>query len=516
MKLSELLYYGEYTSLACADDIEIRSLSTDTSKIEEGCLFICVCGSNYNPLKMLSYIKKQKAAAVIVEKGSQYEHLDGLPVFEVDNARKSLSYIYSRYYGSPSDKMKIIGVTGTNGKTSTSYMLRKILMYAGYKVGLIGTVECLIGDDVFSLPDTDTRADRLKTMTTPVPEVLYEILKKMCDEGVTHVIMEVSSHALALDRVAPINFECGIFTNLAPEHLDFHKDMNDYMLAKSKLFCQCKYGIFNCDNEYSDSLISLCSCEVLRCSAHRETDYCASKVRLLGSHGVDYTYNSPNCSAKIKCDIPAVFTVYNSLSAISCALSLGISLSDAQKAIAEMKSVSGRLERIALEYDEGYSVFIDYAHTEEALRNLLTTVRHFRSGNERIVLIFGCGGDRDKSKRAPMGKTAEELADFVIVTTDNPRNEKPREIIRDILVGMKDINRRRVILDRKKAIEYAILNARENDIIILAGKGHESYQIDDSGSFPFDERKIVQQAQLNRKKGDNKNENSSSPSFYSR
>ncbi len=502
MRLSELLFHGEYASLHRAEDIEVCSLSSDTSKIECGCLFICVAGERYDPHKMLDFIRRRGAVAVVTQRGAQYDCDAGIPIFEVESTRKMLAFIYSRYYGCAHKKMKMIGITGTNGKTSTSYMLRSILKNAGYKVGLIGTVECLIGDEVFSLPDSDTRGDKLKTMTTPAPEVLYEILSRMADEGVTHVVMEVSSHALELFRVAPIYFEYGIFTNLAPEHLDFHRDMQSYEGAKARLFSQCGVGIFNADSEYTKSIAESAACEKILCGVSGKGEYCAREVRLLGSHGVEYTFVGENLRFNVKCAIPAVFTVYNSLLALACAIHLGVAPSVARDAICRMQSISGRLERIPLD-TEDYSVFIDYAHTEEALRNLLSTVRSFRRGGERIVLLFGCGGDRDRSKRAPMGRTAERLADFVIVTTDNPRNEKPRDIIRDILSGMKDINRRRVILDRKRAIEYAIINARKNDIIILSGKGHESYQIDDSGTLPFDERKIVEAAQEKRGNGDN-------------
>ncbi len=503
MRLSEVLFEGEYTSLFSVSRIEFSSVCTDTAKIKEGCLFVCVAGENYDTHKVIDFIARRGAVAIIAEKDAITGEMPDIPIFEVESTRRILPFIYSRYYGTPQDKMKIIGITGTNGKTSTSYMLRNILKTAGFKVGLIGTVECLIDECVFSLPDGDVRGDRLKTMTTPAPEVLFEILAKMQSAGITHVIMEVSSHALELFRVEPIYFECGIFTNLAPEHLDFHRDMQSYARAKAKLFSKCRYGIFNLDSEYADFMMQNSTCTAVTCGVETVGDCNAKDVKLLGSRGVEYTYSANGLRFGVKCAIPAIFTVYNSLLAICAALTLGVSPSSARDAIGRMKSVSGRLERIALDTDE-YSVFIDYAHTEAALRNLLYTVRNFRQGDERIVLLFGCGGDRDKTKRAPMGKTAEELSDFVIVTTDNPRNEKPRDIIRDILSGMKDINKRRVILDRKKAIEYAIENAKKNDIIILAGKGHENYHIDDAGTLSFDERKIVENTQKKKKNGDNK------------
>ncbi len=504
LKLSELIYENEYSSKCPANVIEITEIVTDTSKITKNCLFICIAGRKYNPHKMLDYIAKKGAAAIITQVGEEYERTISAPIFEVNNSREILSLAYARFYKNPQKRLRMIGITGTNGKTSTSYILRSILRRAGYKVGLIGTVECLIENEVYSLPDNTQNADKLKTMTTPDAEILYKILDKMVSAGIEYVIMEVSSHSLALKKVSPIFFDIAIFTNLAPEHLDFHITMENYMLSKAELFRRCKYGIFNCDSEYAQEIINKSSCEVIRCSVSGREKYRAEDVKLLGSRGVEYIYSSPDLQMKIKSGIPAVFTVYNSLFAIIAALKLGVPYQTIIDALYYIPSVSGRLERLNLgDEDNEFSVFIDFAHTESALKNILNTVRSFRSGGERIVLLFGCGGNRDRTKRAPMGRVAEELSDFVIVTSDNSRNEDKKQIIRDILEGMNDVNKRRVILDRKKAIEYAILNAKKNDIIILAGKGHEMYQIDSEGEYFFDERKIVSCALEKRRNGDN-------------
>lgn len=500
MKLSELLKEGEYSSKCPPYTVDITEIVTDTSKITENCLFICIRGSKYNPHKMLDYIEKRGASAIIVECGEDFDSTVSIPIFEVKSSREALSYAYARFYKNPQKRLSIIGITGTNGKTSTSYILRAILKEAGYKVGLIGTVECLIGDKTFSLPDSSQLSDKLKTMTTPDPEVLYKILAKMADESVDYVIMEVSSHSLSQRKVSPIPFSLSLFTNLSPEHLDFHRDMKSYMKAKAELFSISRCGIFNCDSEYAEDIISKSNCEIVRCGVWRSEDYSAKNVKLDGSLGVEYDLIYPEGDMKVKCRIPAVFTVYNTLLALTAALKLGISPETAKKAVLNMTSVSGRLERIDFGVDStDFSVFIDFAHTESALKNILTTVRGFRRGSERIVLLFGCGGDRDRRKRAPMGRTAEELADFVIVTSDNSRNEDKKQIVRDILSGMHDVNRRRVILDRKKAIEYAIINAKKNDIIVLSGKGHELYQIENDEEYYFDERKIAIEAFKKRK-----------------
>ena len=505
MNLSLLLYEGEYSSVCPASAVEFSEIVTDTSKITDGCVFICLCGTKYNTHNIIPFIESKGACAIIAEEGESYESTLSIPIFSVKSTRRALALAYARFYGNPQDSLRIIGITGTNGKTSSSYILRSVLRSAGYKVGLIGTVECLIEDRSYSLPDNTQNNDKLKTMTTPDPEILYKILRQMADEGIEFVVMEVSSHALAQKKTAPISFEIGIFTNLSPEHLDFHGDMESYMSSKAELFKSCKCGIFNIDNDYAERIIALSRCEVIRCSVAGEGDFSASDVKLLGSRGVEYLYKGENIRMHLKSKMPAVFTVYNSLLVITAALKLGISPETAREALYHMASVSGRMERISLGLeDDEFSVFIDYAHTESALRNILNTIRSIRRGNERIVLLFGCGGNRDRSKRAPMGRVAEELADFTIITSDNSRNEEPKQIIKDILEGMQDINRRRVIMNRRAAIEYAIINAKKNDIIVLAGKGHELYRIDKHGEYFFDERKIVSEALEKRRNGDNK------------
>ena len=505
MKLSKLLYPGEYTSASSPEEIEISGIVSDTAALCKGCLFICLRGTRFDSHTLLTRIEEAEAAAVIVERGAPIPASISLPVFTVPATRTALALAHSRYHGSPERELVMIGVTGTNGKTSTASILYTILCSTGIKAGLIGTAQCLYNGKVYTLPEEESGA-RLRTMTTPDPDILYPMLRMMRSDGVTHVVMEVSSHSLVLDKVAPIRYRVGIFTNLSPEHMDFHSDMDAYMKAKSLLFAKCDVGIFNCDDGYAEAIIARSPCAVRRTGVVWQGDYRATDIELRGSRGISYSYLAPGIRLRVRAPLPGAFSVYNTLAALTAAIELGISPLAAADALSIQAPVPGRLERLPLN-GTGFSVFIDYAHTEHALRSLLTTVRAFRRPEERIVLLFGCGGDRDKSKRAPMGRVAEDLADEIIVTSDNCRAEDPKEIIRDILSGMRDPERPRVIVSRRRAIEEAILSARDGDIILLCGKGHETYEITASGIRHFDERKIVAAALEKRKTGDTGNEN---------
>lgn len=506
MKLSSLLFQGEYTGKISPDSIEVTQVVSDTRALTKGCLFICLRGARFDSHTLLGMIEASGAAAAIVERDAMLPEDIGLPVFRVESTRRTLALVFRRFYRCPDTEMTMIGVTGTNGKTSTSTILYAILRAAGYRVGLIGTARCLYDDKVYTLPEEggDTR---LRTMTTPDPDILYPMLRTMADAGVTHVVMEVSSHSLTLGKVAPIRYDVGIFTNLSPEHMDFHNDMESYLRAKAALFRQCRTGIFNCDNEFAESLIALSACEVRRAGVVWQGDYRATDIELYGARGLSYSYIAPGLRLRIRTPLPGAFSVYNSLLALTAAIELGVSPLAAAEALATQISIPGRMERVSLNADADFSVFIDYAHTEAALKNLLTTVRTFRRPNERIVLLFGCGGNRDATKRAPMGRTAEELADLVVVTTDNSRSEEPQRIISDILAGMRHPERHRVIKSRKRAIEEVILSAEPGDIILLCGKGHETYEITASGVRHFDEREIVRGALEKRKNGDTGHEN---------
>lgn len=503
MKLSELLYEGEYISRHDPEKIEVSHIVSDTRGLCPACLFVCLRGLCFDSHTLLEKIKEGGASAIVVESGAIYSPLPDIPIFEVKSTRIALSLLYSRFCGDPQKDLCLVGITGTNGKTSTAVMLYNILRKAGKKAGLIGTVECLYDGKRYALPDNEEQGNRLLSMTTPDPDILYPILRKMKEEGITHVVMEVSSHALSLEKVYPLTFDIGIFTNLSPEHLDFHSDIGTYLAAKQKLFKQSKLGILNGDDKASRVIMEESPCRMILCGLEKQNDYSADSLSLLGCHGVSYTLSMPEAKLRIRVPIPGGFTVYNSMLAAAAAKELGVSPLAAAEALGEQATVRGRMERLPLgEFDKTFSVFIDYAHTEEALRALLTSVRGFAAPSERIVLLFGCGGDRDKEKRPKMGRIAEELSDFCIVTSDNCRTERSEDIIGDILSGMQDPSSHTVIKDRKEAIEYAILHAKSGDIVLLCGKGHETYEIKKSGVCRFDERKIVENALEKRKNGD--------------
>ncbi len=506
MKLSALLLEGEYKSRYSPEAIEITRIVSDTRALTPDCLFICLRGSRIDTHTMIERIAAAGVAAVLAEQDAPLPEEVEVPVFFVPSTRRALAFAFSRFYGCPERELTMIGVTGTNGKTSTATILAALLKGAGYSTGLIGTAECVYNGKVYTLPEGHGADTRLRTMTTPDPDILYPILRKMRDEGVTHVVMEVSSHSLALAKVSPIRYTLGIFTNLTPEHMDFHGTMESYLEAKAALFSQCETGIFNADSEYTAPLVARSTCRVRTVGVAYAADVRATDIKLLGAKGISYCYATPGMRLRIRTSLPGSFSVYNSLLALTAALELSVPPLMAAETLVRPIGVPGRLERVELGFDPGFCVFIDYAHTEAALRTLLTTVRGFCGEGERIVLVFGCGGDRDKTKRAPMGRVAEELADRVILTSDNSRTEDPGAILDDILAGMTHKERHTVIKSRRRAITEAILTAERGDIILLCGKGHETYEIGPMGVKHFDEREIVRSALEKRKNGDTENE----------
>ena len=380
----------------------------------------------------------------------------------------------AEFYHNSHKKLKIIGVTGTNGKTSTTYMIKQILEYSGKKTGLIGTVAYSSGDKKIS----DS------VLTTPEPQQLHRMFYSMKSQGCEYCVMEVSSQALAQERCHGIDFDCAVFTNLTTDHLDYHKTMENYCASKGKLFAQSKLSLINADDKNGQLIFNFVKGRAQFFSAKNENaDFYAYDV-ILKKDGCEYTVGNE----KVEVPIPGEFTVYNSLGAIACCNSLEIPLSDCARALKSMKGVPGRAE--VIKTDTPYTVIIDYAHTPDAMENILATVKMVSAG--RVVALFGCGGDRDKSKRPLMAKAAAENADYVIITTDNPRTENPNEIIEDILPGIRNTQTPcAVIPDRTYAIEYALKNAKENDTIVLCGKGHETYQIIGENKHHYDEREIV-------------------------
>lgn len=499
MRLGELC---QSAGIECPKELfslEISNVTSDSRQVSEGCLFVCIRGSHYDGHSFIRHALCAGAVAIVAEEGAQ--GLDGdiaARIITVPKTRQSLACLLDAWYGSPSKKMKYIAVTGTNGKTSVSCVLKKIFESALYRCGLIGTVCCLSGDKRLNAPNRNALAN----MTTPDPEQLYEMLGRMACDGVEYVFIEATSHALALDKLAPLHFEVGIFTNLTPEHLDFHGNMRAYLAAKCKLFSACRTAIINRDCEYFDEIVAACPGKVVTCSAGgHDADYRAVGIEEQGVLGVAYTLCTARALIRIKSQLPGCFSVMNTLEAAACAAEMGIRPAVIAGAIAAVCGIDGRLERVKLGYEADFSVFIDYAHTPDALENLLRSVRGFCRRGQRITVLFGCGGDRDRAKRPVMGEIATRLADSVVITSDNSRSEDPGAIIDDILCGAVGRSNYCVIPDRREAITRTVCAAMPGDIIILAGKGHEAYEINREGRLPFCERRIVAEAMELRRGG---------------
>lgn len=495
MKLGELC---ERADIVCRREfygIEIDGVYTSSSAVRERGLFICIEGLHKDGHLYADLAAERGAVALVANEGAPLPSCVDMPVIRVSCTREACARIYAAYYGNPQKKMKIIGVTGTNGKTTVARMLFHILKQSGIKCGIIGTVGC---ESVSGKIDIRS-SDSLANMTTPDPEELYKILSVMEKDGVEYVVMEVTSHALALKKTAPIDFEFGIFTNLTEEHLDFHKNMNEYFEVKASMFSRCRYSVINYDDPYGKALSQRICGKVMGCSAQGKIcEYSAYDIRYDGPSGIEYKLFSPMARLRVRCAIPGNFTVMNSLEAVACALEMGLSATDIRRALVSLSGVDGRLESVELGERPRFSVFIDYAHTPDALANLLATARGFKKPDSRIILLFGCGGDRDRSKRKLMGQIASRMADFVIVTSDNSRSEKAEDIISEILIGMDKEKPYAVIPDRREAIIYAVRYAKERDIILLAGKGHENYEIDSEGKKPFCEKEIVRDTYFSR------------------
>ena len=472
MKLQELLAGVAVQSRTAAPELEIGDVRYDSRAVEKGDLFVAIRGYATDGHRYIEKALAQGAAAIVCEEAPA-----GAPAVVVENSRRALAEIAANRFGHPADSMVMLGVTGTNGKTTTTYLIKHILEQAGHTVGLIGTNQNLIGSEAI---ETER--------TTPESYELQALFARMRDAGCTHVIMEVSSHSLVLDRVHGIRFAVGAFTNLTQDHLDFHKTMEEYRRAKARLFAVSDRGVINLDDPAADAMLAdaLCPCLTFSC----EKDAADLTARNIGLHadGVSFLANTRGELARVRLAIPGHFSVENALAALGIALQLDMPLADAAKALATATGVKGRVEVVPTDTD--YTVLIDYAHSPDGVENVLRAVRGFAKG--RVVALFGCGGDRDRTKRPKMGAIAAALSDFCIVTSDNPRTEEPQAIIDDILEGMKDTKTpTRVIVDRPEAIRWALAHARKEDIIVLMGKGHETYQEVNHVKHHMDEREIV-------------------------
>ncbi len=472
MRLTKLLENVEVKN--SFSDYDISEIITDSRKVTEGCVFVCIKGREFDGHSAALKAAEKGAKAIISERqtGAPNEIL-------VNSTREALAKMSSSFYGEPSKKMKLIGVTGTNGKTSTTHMIKKILEYCGKKTGLIGTVSYMAGGEMLSSA----------SLTTPKPQELHRIFKSMAESGCEYCVMEVSSQALAQGRCIGLEFSAAVFTNLTQDHLDYHGTMENYANAKAKLFSQCKCVVLNKDDSRFDFMKNaVLSGDIIGYSKKdNRADYFADNIHL-GKAECEYILCTKGKTYNVRIDIPGEFTVYNSLAAISCCSALGIDTVRCVKALAETGGVPGRAE--VLKTDTPYTIIIDYAHSPDAIENILSSVRQFAKG--RVIALFGCGGDRDKTKRPLMAQKAAENADYLIITSDNPRTENPDEIIEDIIPGINGKGTScAIISDRTQAIDYAIKNAREGDVIVLCGKGHETYQIIGDEKIHYDEREIV-------------------------
>ncbi len=474
MKLKDVLQGISLLEYRADMDMEITGISYDSRSVRPGNLFVAVSGFAADGHRYIPMAMEKGAAAVLCEQAPAQGAF-----IRIADTRLGLAQASSNWFGHPADHMTMIGITGTNGKTTSTYLLKHILEDAlGVKVGLVGTIQNMIGDTVL-------HTER----TTPESYELQELFRKMLDAGCTHVIMEVSSHALCLHRVAGVHFHTGVFTNLTQDHLDFHKTMEEYRKAKAMLFSICDHGVINLDDPAAEAMIRDAKCSVMTYSAAgKQADLDAGHVQL-SANKVDFDATYKNWTVSAELQIPGAFSVYNALGVIGAALSLGLTLPQIAESLATAQGVNGRAEVVPTP-GKDYTVLIDYSHTPDSLENILKTVRGFCKG--RVIAVFGCGGDRDPIKRPIMGRIGAQLSDLVVVTSDNPRTEDPMKIIDQIMVGVKEYETPcTVIENRRQAIRWAMDHALPGDVIVLAGKGHETYQEIGYEKFHLDEREEV-------------------------
>ena len=462
-------------------DIEIENIDSDSRKITKNGLFFAIKGFAVDGTDYINSAIENGAVAVVIEDEKDIKkinNINDITIALVPNIKKAMAISACNFYDNPSKKLKLIGVTGTKGKTTTTFMVKEILEKQGYKVGLIGTIANYIGE--VCLGDS--------SRTTPESIELQKLFARMVEEKCQVAVMEVSSQSLKLDRVYGCDFDIGVFTNFSEDHISEHEhpDMEDYFKSKCKLFDMCKTAFINVDDLYGEKLKKIIPCEFATYGIDNTCNLLAKDITITNSY-VDFRVKLTERNERVKVDIPGRFTVYNALAAISIALKLGCSSDSIKEALLEIK-VPGRSELVPNK--KGLTIMIDYAHSPESLENILSAVKSYTRG--RVISVFGCGGDRDTSKRAIMGEISGRIADYTIITSDNPRTEEPKLIVDEIENGIKKTKGKyEVVVDRIEAIKTAIKMAGKTDIIVLAGKGHEPYQEINGVKYPFDERKIV-------------------------
>ena len=478
MNLAKMLERVEYECISGTTDVEITQVVNDSRKAGPGALFLCIRGAVVDGHTFADAVVKQGARALVVEE--EVDVPEGVTVIKVADSRYAMALIAAAWYGHPASQLKVIGITGTKGKTTTTYMVKSILENAGYKVGLIGTIESIIGDEV--IPSANT---------TPESLTVQEYFRRMLDAGCDCAVMEVSSQGLKLHRTAGFTFEIGIFTNIEPDHIgpNEHASFEEYLECKSRLLRQCRIGIVNADDPHLDQIIAGHTCTLETFGFSPEADLRARDARMVsrpGYLGVAYQVEGL-MNFPVEIDIPGRFSIYNSLTAIAVCRQFQATQDDIIKALKKAK-VKGRTEMVKV--SDEFTLMIDYAHNAMSLESLLETLKEYHP--HRLVCLFGCGGNRSRLRRFEMGEVSGRLADLTIITSDNPRFEDPMDIIADIREGMKKTDGKYVeIPDRKEAIAYAIHHGEPGDIIVLAGKGHENYQEIKGKKYPMDERDLI-------------------------
>ena len=485
--LQELIELLPGAEISGECNLWVTDIAYDSRKVTQGALFICLVGSNADGHNYIRQAKEIGAVAVIAEKAVD---IQGITVISVSDTRTAMQEIAPYFFDYPSRQLRVIGITGTNGKTTTTYLMKSALEEAGYKTGVIGTIRTMIGNQSFPVKNT-----------TPDVIDLQRLLAEMAKEDVDYVIMEVSSHALALNRIAGCEFDVAIFTNMTREHMDFHGTFENYAKAKSLLFKSLqksnafkagKSAVINADDPAGEIMQAAAACKVVTYGINNQADIIAENISV-GARGASFILKTDQEKVPVNLKITGKFNIYNVLGAVGALMTEGIDIYVIKKAMENFSSVDGRFELVDAGQD--FAVIVDYAHTPDGLENILNTAKQFAQNN--IILVFGCGGDRDRTKRPIMGKLAAKYADIVIATSDNPRSEDPEAILAEIeagiLAGLTPGSKYEKLVDRKQAIKWAIELAETDDIVIIAGKGHETYQILKDRTIDFDDRLVVRE-----------------------
>lgn len=481
MKISEIIKGLNIEIIQGNGNTEVEALAIDSRKVKKNSMFICIDGMTVDGHRFINNAALAGASAILCEK--EVENLPvGITVLKCGNSRRALADMAINFYGNPTEKFELIGVTGTNGKTSSTYFMENVLKVDKRKSGVIGTVEIRVGGEKLDY--------EFAASTTPETIELNELFNIMLEKKVDDVVMEVSSHALELEKVRGLSFDIGIFTNLTQDHLDLHKSMENYLKAKAKLFDMCKVGVINADDEYGKRLIKSVPCKVITFGIDSACDFKAENIEYKMDRVLfDVSYKDGRESFELH--IPGRFSVYNALGVIAASYTRGMTMEQIKAGISSIKGVPGRIQNV--ENDKGFNVIVDYAHTPDGVENIIKAVREFTEG--KVITVFGCGGDRDKKKRPIMGEISAKLSDYTIITSDNPRSEEAEDILKDIEVGVKPItDKYEMITDRREAIFKAVKMAKKGDSVIIAGKGHENYEIFKDKTIHFDDTEVAIEA----------------------